>query len=247
MMGSNVSDTWDLPAVERASTTEQVHRVLRDAIVDGSIPQGAHLREVHLAEAMRTSRGTIREAIRHLVQEGLAQYELHRGTFVRALSQRDWLDVYVAREAIEVGVAIRLLESGDDLDLTRMATALDELRRASKGRVKPTEAVISADVQFHRELVAMVGSERLDRAHETLGAETRMLLRHHPAYPWRTYVRDHEDLLTALRRRDPKLPTLVAAHLRLSADLIGGELEARRRGGPRRRDGHVTATSVRAR
>ena len=100
-----MEEEWTLPAVERSSTIEQVHRALRDAIVDGTIPQGTHLREIHLARLAGTSRGTVREAIRHLVQEGLAAYELHRGTFVRALSVDDRLDVYVAREAIEVGVA----------------------------------------------------------------------------------------------------------------------------------------------
>jgi DNA-binding GntR family transcriptional regulator len=223
-----VSDAWNLPSIERSSTLEQVHRLLRDAIIEGSIPQGAHLREIHLATAMRTSRGTIREAIRHLVQEGLAEYELHRGTFVRALSVADRLDVYVAREAIEVGVATRLLDRGDELDLAPVETALEELRRAARGRTKPSERVIAAEVRFHRELVALAGSPRLDRAYETLAAETRMLLRLHPAYPWRTYVSDHAELLEALRRRDPRLPELVAAHLRLSADLIGGELAAAR-------------------
>ena len=84
--------------------------------------------------------------------------------------------------------------------------------------------MIAADVAFHQELVRLMGSPRLDRAFETLAAETRMLLRHHPAYPWRTYVTDHEELLDGLRRRDPALPSLVAGHLRLTADLIGEEL-----------------------
>jgi DNA-binding GntR family transcriptional regulator len=221
-----MSETWNLPTIERSSTIEQTHRLLRDAIVEGSIPQGAHLRELHLAQTLHTSRGTVREAIRQLVQEGLADYELHRGTFVRALSLGDRLDVYVAREAIEVGVARRLLEMDGNPELGPLESALGELRRAAKNRTRPTERVIAADVQFHRELVALAQSPRLDRAYETLSAETRMLLRHHPVYPWRRYVSDHEQLLEALRVRDPRLPELVAAHLRLSADLIGTELAA---------------------
>ena len=62
------------------------------------------------------------------------------------------------------------------------------------------------------------------RAHETLAAETRMLLRHHPDYPMSTYVSDHDRLLEAFERRDPATPDLVAAHLRLSRDLIASEL-----------------------
>jgi hypothetical protein len=51
-----------------------------------------------------------------------------------------------------------------------------------------------------------------------------MLLRHHPDYPWSSYVTDHVRLLEAIERRDPAMPELVADHLRLSKDLIAGEL-----------------------
>jgi DNA-binding GntR family transcriptional regulator len=217
---------WELPPIERSSTIEQVHRTLREAIIAGTIPPGEHLREISLARSLETSRSTVREAIRHLVQEGLVDYVLHRGNFVRALSLRDRLDVYVARETIESGVARRLLERDGDLDLAPLEQTMAELRLAAKGRKRPTEEVIAADLRFHQELVRLAGSPRLDRVFDTLAAETRILLRHHPAYPWRTYVDDHERLLVALRHRDPELPRLVADHLRLSADLIGGEIDA---------------------
>jgi DNA-binding GntR family transcriptional regulator len=114
---------------------------------------------------------------------------------------------------------------------------MDDLRRAARGHARPTEEVIAADLRFHQELVRMAASPRLDRAYDTLAAETRMLLRHHPEYPWRTYVSDHQKLLDALRVRDPRLPGLVAEHLQLSADLIGGEIA----GIAGRRPGTVTA------
>ena len=84
--------------------------------------------------------------------------------------------------------------------------------------------MIDADIRFHQELVDLAGSPRLMRAHETLAAETRMLLRHHPDYPMSTYVTDHVRLLEAIERRDPATPDLVADHLRLSKDLIASEL-----------------------
>jgi DNA-binding GntR family transcriptional regulator len=219
-----MTESWLLPTVERTSTTEQVHQALREAIIEGQIPQGARLREVHLARMLGTSRGTIREAIRHLVQEGLAEYQVHRGAFVPALSLLDRLDVYTAREAIEVWAAKWLVERGNDVDLAPLTDALEELRAAAVGEDRPTERVIAADIRFHRELVRLTGSPRLVRAYETLAAEARMLLRHHPAYPWRSYVSDHEELFEALERRDPRAPELVADHLRLSADLIQGEI-----------------------
>lgn len=219
-----MGDSWQLPTVERTSTIEQVHRTLREAIIDGEIPEGTRLGETHVAHMLGTSRGTVREAIRHLVQEGLVESKLHRGSFVAELSTLDWLDVYVAREAIEVWAATWLLEHGEDVDLRPLEEAVADLRDAAVRDEKPNEQVIAADLRFHTELVALTGSPRLARAYETLAAEARMLLRHHPPYPWRLWVSDHESLLDALRRRDPRTPQLVAEHLRMSADLIGGEL-----------------------
>ncbi|HEX2102722.1 MAG TPA: GntR family transcriptional regulator [Solirubrobacteraceae bacterium] len=208
--------------------TEQVLRELREAIIEGRIPQGEPLREVSLAGTLGTGRSAVREAIRQLVQEGLVDYEPHRGAMVRVMSVADRLDVYIAREAIETGAARRIL-AGPAPDLTHLRAALERLGQTACDHDRITDSVIDADIAFHEELVRLAGSPRLTRAHETLAAETRMLLRHHPAYPWASYVTDHAQLLDALERRDPATPELVAAHLRLSADLIAGELAADRK------------------
>jgi DNA-binding GntR family transcriptional regulator len=217
-------NTYRLGSVERVSMTEQVLRELRDAIVDGRIAQGEPLREVSLARTLGTGRGAVRETIRQLVQEGLVEYEPHRGAFVRVLSLADRLDVYVAREAIETGAALRILESEAPVNLSPVRAALEELKRAARDLDRVTDAVIAADIRFHQEVVRLARSPRLSRAHDTLAAETRMLLRHQPAYPATAYVGDHERLLEALERRDPRAPDLFAEHLRLSAQLIGDEL-----------------------
>jgi DNA-binding GntR family transcriptional regulator len=219
------SHNWQLGSIERVSTTQQVLDELRDAIIDGRIAQGEALREVSLARAFGTGRSAVREAIRQLVQEGLVEYELHRGAFVRVLSLADRLDVYVAREAIEAGVARQMVEASPPPDLSALRAALDDLRESAKGHDRVTEDLIGADIRFHEELVKLAGSPRLRRVHETLAAETRMLLRHHPAYPWSDYVTDHERIFEAIERRDPRAPDIVVEHLRLSAQLIGEELE----------------------
>ena len=102
---------------------------------------------------------------------------------------------------------------------------MQEIRATAHGHDRITDDVIEADIRFHEELVRLGGSPRLRRAHETLAAETRMLLRHHPTYPWSDYVSDHERLFDAIEQRDPRAPDYVIEHLRLSARLIGEELD----------------------
>jgi DNA-binding GntR family transcriptional regulator len=218
-----LANNWRLSSVERASMTEQVLRELREAIIEGRIPQGEPLREVSLAAMLGTGRSAVREAIRQLVQEGLVDYEPHRGAFVRVMSLADRLDVYVAREAIETGAAQRILEAPPK-DLTDLRAALEDLARSARENDAVSPAVIDADIRFHQELVRLASSPRLMRAHDTLAAESKMLLRHHPDYPWSRYVTDHVHLLQAIERRDPATPDLVADHLRLSRDLIASEL-----------------------
>jgi DNA-binding GntR family transcriptional regulator len=219
------SHNWRLGTIDRASTTEQVLQELREAIIDGRIAQGEALREIPLSRTLGTGRSAVREAIRQLVQEGLVEYELHRGAFVQIMSLADRLDVYVAREAIEAAVARLAVEASPPPDLSALRAAMADLRSRAKGHDRVTDELIEADIRFHEELVRLAGSPRLSRAHETLAAETRMLLRHHPPYPWSDYVSDHERLFDAIEQRDRRAPEYVIEHLRVSARLIGEELD----------------------
>src|SRR5579864_7025926 len=214
---------WSLPRFEGLSATETVRQMIREAVVDGRIPPGEQLREARLVKMLGISRGTVREAIRQLVQEGLVEYRMHHGAFVKSQVLEDRLDVYVAREAIEVWAARALVERNEPIDLSELDAALAVMRTRDARQKRPTEETIAADLRFHHELVRLAGSERLTRAHETFAAETRMLLRRHPPYPWRTYAEDHERLIDGIRKKDPATPAMVAEHLQLSVRLWKGE------------------------
>jgi DNA-binding GntR family transcriptional regulator len=136
--------------VERASTTERVLTELRDAIVDGRIPQGVQLREVHLARQLGTGRSAVRAAIRQLVQEGLVDHELHRGAVVRVVSLADYGDVYGAREVIETDAVRRVLEREEPIDTAPLRAALDELRDALTPDGPLSDEAIAADIPSTR-------------------------------------------------------------------------------------------------
>jgi DNA-binding GntR family transcriptional regulator len=229
--------TWGLTAVQRRSTTDHVLSELRSAIVSGRFGPNEPLREAALARTLGTGRSAIREAIRHLVQEGLVEYRLNRGSFVRVLSVRDTIDVYLAREAIEVSAVQHAVKRVQPLDLMPLRAELDRIIAAADATPDDEPAgteLIAADLDFHRAMVALGGSLRLSRAHETLAAEAQMLMHHQPIYSPTDYAADHTVLLDGIARRDPAVPDLVRDHLRLSAKLIAGEITRR---AERTRDG----------
>ena len=221
------SRTWGLAAVQRRSTTDHVLTELRSAIVSGRIGPGQPLRETALAQTLGTGRSAIREAIRHLVQEGLVEYRLNRGAFVRLLSVADADDVYLAREAIEVSAVRHAFDRDEPLDLGPLTSAFERIVAAADATPADQPAgtdLIASDLDFHREMVRLSGSPRLVRAHETLAAEAQMFMHHQPVYSPVEYAADHKVLLDAIVRRDPAAPDLVREHLSLSARLIGGEI-----------------------
>lgn len=218
---------WGLGCVERRSTTDQVLHELRGAILAGRIRPNEQLPEVALAHELGTGRSAIREALRHLVQEGLVVSEINRGAWVRPVSPDDVIDVYRAREAIETAAVDVALASDEACDLSGLRAAQDRIRSAcpTDRRAAPSRELIAADIDFHRELVGLAGSPRLSRAHEPLAAESQMLLNWHPVYRGLDYVSDHQALLDPLTTRRPVAIDAVRAHLRLTVELLLQEAE----------------------
>src|SRR4051794_41885991 len=60
-----------LSSLDRSTLRERALEALRSAITSGGYRPGDHLGEVELASHLGVSRGTVREALRHLQQEGL--------------------------------------------------------------------------------------------------------------------------------------------------------------------------------
>ena len=58
--------------VEPVSVVDRVVDALRRALFEGELDPGTPLREVALAESLGVARSTVREALGHLVAEGLA-------------------------------------------------------------------------------------------------------------------------------------------------------------------------------
>ena len=63
--------TAPLLGLEKKSLREQALSALRIAITSGELEPGRHLVETELSDMLQISRGTLREALRQLEQEGL--------------------------------------------------------------------------------------------------------------------------------------------------------------------------------
>ncbi|MFF4213542.1 GntR family transcriptional regulator [Streptomyces sp. NPDC001796] len=208
----------DRALLGRTSTAERVSDVLRSRIAEGYFPPGTRLSEDGIGGALGVSRNTLREAFRLLTHERLLVHELNRGVFVRVLTVDDVEDIYRTRTLVECAVVRGLGQPPYALE--GLAAAVAEGQRSA--REGDWKGVSTANIHFHRELVALAGSERTDELMRSVFAELRLAF-HVVADPRRL----HEPYLA---RNEQILRTLQAGQRESAEQLLAVYLDDSRAG-----------------
>ena len=131
---------------------------LRGAISSGELPPGTHLAEVELSEALGVSRGTLREALRHLQQDGLLTSDSRGRLSVRVVSLREVDEIFDVRCALE-SLAFADICGRDDRGAVadQLEVAL-ELLRTAEGDFT---AQLDADLALHEQMCELSGNGTL--------------------------------------------------------------------------------------
>jgi DNA-binding GntR family transcriptional regulator len=169
--------------VTRTSTAARVADALRQEVVEGRLRPGSAVPEVSLATALHVSRNTVREALTQLVAERVLVREPNKGVSVAVPGADDVRDVYRARRLIEPAAMRDGESAGDRNAVARVRAAVDEGRDAAER--DDEQGVASANQHFHRAVVALAGSPRLDQQMDLLLAEMRLVfhrMSEHPAF-----------------------------------------------------------------
>jgi DNA-binding GntR family transcriptional regulator len=197
--------------IRRESTAHQVATVLRREVLAGRMAAGEPLREHALARQFEISRNTLREAIQVLVQEGLAERHLHRGAVVRRPTAQDVKDLLLVRSLVERAAVRAATGSPRPPDLRER---LDAIHRAAAER--DIAALVEADLDFHRRLIAAMDSPRLLAIFAGLETVTRLAIGVASALEVdpEAVAREHDELFEAIERGDAEdADRLICRHL----------------------------------
>ncbi|WP_432137590.1 MULTISPECIES: GntR family transcriptional regulator [unclassified Streptomyces] len=209
----------DRALLGRTSTAERVADILRSRVAEGFFPPGTRLSEDSIGGALGVSRNTLREAFRLLTHERLLVHELNRGVFVRVLTIDDVEDLYRTRALVECAVVRGL--GNPPYELAALAAAVAEGRRAvAEGDWK---SLGTANIHFHRELVALAGSERTDELMRSVFAELRLAFHivDDPRRLHEPYLTRNQQILGALQAGDrAEAEKLLAGYLADSLDRV---------------------------
>jgi DNA-binding GntR family transcriptional regulator len=204
---------------DSGTTTDAVHRVLRQAVVDGFIAPGERLRSDALANELRVSRTPVREALRKLEAEGLV-HRVGSGLVVRALSERDMTEVFYVREALE-GMAARLAaENATPDEIAEIRDLLEDMDAVGRGG--DVRKLRSLTAEFHQAVCRASHNDRLLQSLKTLldhARQSQSSTLYEDGRP-AAAIEEHRTLLRAIEARDgDRAEQAARAHRRKTLEL----------------------------
>jgi DNA-binding GntR family transcriptional regulator len=159
--------------LDRSTLWERTVKALRVAIISGQYRPGDHLGEVELAKHLGVSRGTVRQALRHLQQEGLVTATNRSMRRVIRLSPVEVRELFRVRAALE-GLAVKRI-----IALPERSGALGTLREA----LSPLDNAglnfagqVDADLGFHLQLCRLSGNSMLLETWRYLEGRIRIVI-----------------------------------------------------------------------
>jgi DNA-binding GntR family transcriptional regulator len=213
--------------VPRIGLHEQAAARLRLLIVRGDLSPAQPLLEADLSDALGISRTPLREALKQLASEGLVELRLNRSTIVAPLRAAELAELFEAVSAIERCAA--------ELAATRMSARDIERLEALQQRIEwhhdrgELRDYFEVNQQIHGAIVGFARNSVLKATHDMLmpRAERARFLALSIRGRWDESVREHQEILAALKARDAvRAGALLGHHVRRTGLVMAERLQA---------------------
>lgn len=187
--------------VRRTKPTEVAARI-REMILEDELPPGAPIRERQLAERLGVSRTPLREALKLLAAEGLVELAPRRGATVAAPSRAEIRELLEVLGGLE-GFAARLACGRAQPAQLRELRALHHEMVAAWLRGDRL-GYFHRNQTIHRAIVQLAGNRALSDYHRAINARVyrARYICNLRTRRWEQAIREHEQILDALERRD---------------------------------------------
>ena len=193
------------------STVESICSALENDILSLQFSPGEKITETSLAARYSASRNTLREAIAHLIGQGLLTKVANKGIYVRKFTVADIQEIFHLRSLLEQEAVRMIIDQ--DIDASTIYDSVDILE--SLDRQKAWDAYVRADIAFHSALVAAAGSQRLTKLYNSILTEVKLCIYQTSHYTpiAKSNNITHRAVLDAIVQSDTAAPTLLSKHI----------------------------------
>ena len=219
--GSSLTEIAINPALQAphqaASLHEKVLEQLRDYIIEGNMEMGAHIPERKLCELFQVSRTPLREALKVLAAEGLIELLPNRGARLRTLHEADiraTFEVIGGLEALAGQLACERMTDGEYEEIEQLHHQMYKcyLHSELQGYFRFNRGIHDGIVRAARNPVLQDSFANLSASMWRIRYSANQNIARDR---WSEAVREHEEILDALRRRDGReLNNVLLNHLR---------------------------------
>lgn len=207
--------------ISRRSLHGELVDLLHDMVLDGELRAGDKINEQALCARFGVSRTPLREALKVLASGGLVILAPNRGASVATISPEEIDQLFPIMGALESLAGELACARINDAAVARIQKLHDQMvRHYKKGEAGP---YLKINRQIHEAIFDAAGNEELTQLYHTLMVRThavRFTAKKSPER-WDEAVEDHEEMMTALMKRDGKrLAQILKDHLRHKAAMV---------------------------
>ncbi|OMP66460.1 GntR family transcriptional regulator [Domibacillus epiphyticus] len=205
----------------------QVYSIVKSMIMEGEFHPGERLIETKVAEKLKVSRGTVREAFRMLTKDDLL-VQIDGNLFVYNPGAQDILDIYECRKSLESLAATLAANNITEEQLNQLNLIIENSKEALK--TGNTKELIYYNQQFHDIISLASQNKQLIQLFEVINAKTlyirNCILKDRPE-SFEDLVNDHEQIYLGLKDRDPEKATKkMCIHIQRSSEIASASLHS---------------------
>lgn len=147
-----------MPSAKRPIMTmkHQIYQIIKKEICDGNYPPGQWLQEKELAEQLNVSRSPVREALKQLVDEGLAIEYPNKGVFVKEFTVKDIEEIYDLRILLESYAIKNSVKTLTSINIQELMDILKKLVKCYEDN--DLAHYIEIDTHLHQYIITLGGN-----------------------------------------------------------------------------------------
>ena len=147
-----------MPSAKRPIMTmkHQIYQIIKKEICDGNYPPGQWLQEKELAEQLNVSRSPVREALKQLVDEGLAIEYPNKGVFVKEFTVKDIEEIYDLRTLLESYAIKNSVKTLTSINIQELMDILQKLVKCYEDN--DLAHYIEIDSHLHQYIITLGGN-----------------------------------------------------------------------------------------
>lgn len=186
------------------------YRDIKQKILSGFFSSDARLREMEISKLIGMGRTPVREALKRLEDERLLTHEPRRGLVITRIDKQGVTELYAMREVLEGAAAEFAARHATDAEIDNMQSILEQSEQ-------PDSDPVRMNLQFHEAIYGAAHNQHLIRTLQSISDTTFLLGRSTLQSPQRAQkaVAEHQQILAAIRNRDPEAASIAAKnHIR---------------------------------